>query len=315
VQLRLARPTAALKGDRFIVRRPSPGITIGGGTIVDAHPRRHKRFQPATLDALATLERGTPEELLLQALAAGPLDLKTLGERAHLPAEILRDALAATLADGRATLLSGDPAAPRPADVVAAAAGWAALRARMAEILGAHHAQFPLRRGMSKEEFKSRLGLAPRVADAAAAAALREDAIAEDGATFRLPTHEITFTPAQRALVDRYLAALAAQPYAPPSPAEFGVPTDVLAALAETGAVVRVDESVVFAPAAYDELVAETLRLIDAEGTITLARFRDRFDTSRKYAQAVLEHFDQQHLTRRVGDARVRGVGAPRSEQ
>jgi selenocysteine-specific elongation factor len=71
-----------------------------------------------------------------------------------------------------------------------------------------------------------------------------------------------------------------------------------------------VDESVVFAPVAYDELVAETLRLIDAEGTITLARFRDRFDTSRKYAQAVLEHFDQQHLTRRVGDARVRGVAA-----
>ncbi|HET8631650.1 MAG TPA: SelB C-terminal domain-containing protein, partial [Thermomicrobiales bacterium] len=134
--------------------------------------------------------------------------------------------------------------------------------------------------------------------------------IAEDGATFRLPTHRITFTPAQQALVDRYLAALAVQPYAPPSPAEFGIPPDVLAALAETGAVVRVDESVVFAPAAYDELVAETLRLIDAEGTITLARFRDRFDTSRKYAQAVLEHFDQAHLTRRVGDARVRGVAA-----
>ncbi|HEX5505393.1 MAG TPA: selenocysteine-specific translation elongation factor [Thermomicrobiales bacterium] len=310
VQLRLARPTAALKGDRFIVRRPSPGITIGGGAIVDAHPRRHKRFQAAALDALATLERGTPDELLLQALAAGPLDLKTLGERAHLPAETLRDALAATVADGRATLLAGDPAAPHPADVVAAAPVWAALRARMAAILGGHHAQFPLRRGMSKEEFRSRLGLTPRIYEAAAAAALREGAAASDGATFRLPAHRITFTPAQQEIVDRYLAALAVQPYAPPSPAEFGVPPDVLAALAETGAVVRVDEAVAFAPAAYDALVAETLRLIDEEGTITLARFRDRFDTSRKYAQAVLEHFDQAHLTRRVGDARVRGVAA-----
>ncbi|HEX5164327.1 MAG TPA: SelB C-terminal domain-containing protein, partial [Thermomicrobiales bacterium] len=55
------------------------------------------------------------------------------------------------------------------------------------------------------------------------------------------------------------------------------------------------------------EIQGETLRLIDEHGSLTLAQFRDHFGSSRKYAQAVLEYFDQQRITRRVGDARVRG--------
>ncbi|MGN6563773.1 MAG: selenocysteine-specific translation elongation factor [Thermomicrobiales bacterium] len=319
-QARLARPIPALKGDRFIIRRPSPSITIGGGTIVDPTPRRHKRFHAPTLAVLETLATGTPEEVLLAALAAGPLDRKTLSERVALPPEAFLAALANLLADGRAIALTnllppalggeGGRAAPRPADVIASAPVWDSLLAQLRDLLAAYHHSFPLRGGMSKEEVKSRLGLPPRLADAVTGAALRVGAIAEDGPVFRLPDHRIAFTPAQQAVVDRYLAALAAQPYAPPAPAELGVPPDLLAALVETGQVRRLDDTVVFSPAAYDEIVAETLRLLDTDGTITVARFRDRFGSSRKYALAVLEHFDRLHLTRRVGDERVRGHAA-----
>ena len=55
--------------------------------------------------------------------------------------------------------------------------------------------------------------------------------------------------------------------------------------------------------------------LIDRDGSLTLADFRDHFGTSRKYAQATLEYLDQRRVTRRVGDERVRfaGAGAPAS--
>ena len=308
VQLRLSRPIAALKGDRFIIRRPSPSITIGGGVIVDPASRRHKRFQPATLAKLATLATGTPEELLLQALADGPLDLKGVAARANLDADTLRAAARTALDAGSALLLTGDPAAPRPADVLVAATAWATPQARMRDLLAAYHRGFPLRGGMSKEEFKSRLGLAPRLHDAAVAGALRAGLLLEDGPLFRLPDHRITFDPAQQASVDRYLAALLTQPYAPPAAAELGVPPELVAALVETGAVRRIDDSVVFAAAAYDEIVAATRAILDAEGSITVARFRDRFGSSRKYALATLEHFDRLNLTRRVGDERVRGA-------
>jgi len=309
-QLRLARAVAALKGDRFIIRRPSPSLTIGGGTIIDAAPRRHKRFNVATLDKLATLALGTPEELLLQALADGPLDRKTLAARADLDNDTLHAAILATLERGATRLLSGDSASPRPADVLVTAPVWEALRGRLHDILSTFHRAFPLRGGMSKEEVKSRLALAPRLYEATVGAALRDHVLAESGPLFRLPDHRIAFNPAQQILVDRFLAALAAQPFAPPAPSELGLSVELLAALVETDAVRRIDEHVVFAPNAYDEIVAATLRILDEEGAITVARFRDRFGSSRKYALAVLEYFDRLHLTRRVGDERVRGSAA-----
>ena len=70
-QLRLEKPAVLARRDRFILRIPSPSATIGGGELVDIHPRYHRRGQSAVLSALETLARGTPEELVL-AVLAGP---------------------------------------------------------------------------------------------------------------------------------------------------------------------------------------------------------------------------------------------------
>jgi len=71
--------------------------------------------------------------------------------------------------------------------------------------------------------------------------------------------------------------------------------------------VVRVADGVVFSAAAYDEMVARVTGHIRAKGKITLAEVRDMFQTSRKYAQALLEYLDEKKVTRRVGDERVLG--------
>ncbi len=126
----------------------------------------------------------------------------------------------------------------------------------------------------------------------------------------RLPDFRISLDPVRRGLADRYLAALAAAPYAPPAPAEFGVDSLTLGALESLGEVVKVADGVVFAPDALAALVRDTLALIDRDGSLTLAGFRDHFQTSRKYAQATLEYLDQRRITRRVGDERVRFSGA-----
>src|SRR5258707_13750205 len=67
-QLRLSRPAVVARRDRFILRIPSPSMTIGGGEVIDVHPRYHRRFQQTIYNALETLERGSPEELILAAL-------------------------------------------------------------------------------------------------------------------------------------------------------------------------------------------------------------------------------------------------------
>jgi selenocysteine-specific elongation factor len=86
LQLELDEPVVATREDRYILRRPSPGETLGGGTVVDPHPKkRHKRFSEQELSNLATLARGTPGEILVQAmLALGIASLQDVINRSNL---------------------------------------------------------------------------------------------------------------------------------------------------------------------------------------------------------------------------------------
>jgi selenocysteine-specific elongation factor len=70
-QLRLERPLHAADGDRVVVRRLSPPVTLGGGVVLDAHARRHGR-SPECLKRLRRRRDGRPEVLPDPPRAAGP---------------------------------------------------------------------------------------------------------------------------------------------------------------------------------------------------------------------------------------------------
>lgn len=310
VQVRLREPLAALKGDRFIIRRPSPSETIGGGEIVDAAPLRHRRFRPDVLESLETLAAGDPTEIVLQAVSESPREMRSLrgGGLAGLSDQLIDEAIQHLIDSNQIRILGqANDRAPRVSDYLVATSTWDQIRAQVIDELRAYHKAQPLRRGMPIEALKSRLRLAsPRLADDVLAAAAVDGAIATDGQTARLVDFEISLDPARRALADRYLAAIRATPYAPPAPAELNLDADTLGALVDRGEVVKVADGVVFAPEALAAIEQDVLRLIDERGSLTLVMFRDHFQTSRKYAQAVLEYFDQRRVTRRVGDERVR---------
>jgi selenocysteine-specific elongation factor len=314
VQLRFREPVAVLRGDRFIVRRPSPSVTIGGGIVIDPAPPRHKRFRSEVLSALATLAAGSPDEIVLHELEAGPREIRAL--RASLPAGLsvaqIDAALESLIAEGDVRVLGGAGAGRKPGSFVVATPTWQRLRDQLRDAVAAYHAVQPLRRGMPKEELRSRIRLPdpPRLFDDAVATAVAEGILGDDGQSVRLHEFTIVLDPVRRALADRYLAALIAEPRTPPSPTEFGVDAETLGALIDRGEVVKVAEGVIYAPATYAAIERDVLALIDRDGSLTLAGFRDHFGTSRKYAQATLEYLDQRRVTRRVGDERVRYVGS-----
>jgi len=95
-------------------------------------------------------------------------------------------------------------------------------------------------------------------------------------------------------------------PYAPPPRQEWGIDPEVLDALVEEGRVIRLTPDVVFLSETYQQMVRTVLERIDREGSITVAQLRDLFNTSRKFALALLEDMDQRKLTRRIEDERVR---------
>jgi selenocysteine-specific elongation factor len=117
VQLELDDPLPLVRGDRFIIRVPSPAVTVGGGEVVDPNPgRKHRRFRPEVLARLETLARGTPAEVLLQTLERrGPLTVRDLLEVSGL-GEAAPEALAELFSTGDAVVLDAVPEpAPAPA--------------------------------------------------------------------------------------------------------------------------------------------------------------------------------------------------------
>jgi selenocysteine-specific elongation factor len=103
-----------------------------------------------------------------------------------------------------------------------------------------------------------------------------------------------------RALEERLRAA----GHEPPNAADLD--PDDLAALRAAGRAVRVGRAMYAHPEALAAVRARVEAVIAAEGSITLARLRDELQTSRKFAQAHLEHLDAERVTKRLpDDARV----------
>jgi selenocysteine-specific elongation factor len=313
VQFRFRTPLAVLRNDRFIVRRPSPSETLGGGEIIDPNPPRHRRFRPETIAALETLAAGAPDEILLQALEQRPLEIKELmAGAAGLSAAQVDEALAQLIAEGDAVVLGRPWREPGATDFVIATSLLRSLTEQISAALHSYHASQPLRPGLAREEARRRLGITqPRLFDDLIATVAGDGELIDEGATLRLPRFCMTLDPTRRAAADEYLAAIRAQPYTPPGPHEHELDPETLAALEHLGEVTKVADGVYFAPEAWDALVQGTLAFIDGNGSMTLSQFRDHFGTSRKYAQAALEFLDQLKYTRRVGDDRVRGPRRP----
>ncbi len=314
VQLRLSGPVAVAKGDRFILRQASPSLTVGGGVVIDTDSQRHRRFRSEVIAALDTMAKGTPAELLLQALETPAVqEFSAVAERAGLNVDSARRALSELLTDGRALVLGRQAqvmdrggVAALPSDLVASRTGWERLLGSAVKLLSAYHGQFPLRKGMPKEEFKSRIGLSPKTLSAFVKEAVANGLIAERNGTYALPDHKVQFTPPQQAKVDELLRLFAEEPFSPPSVGEIGVDPETLAALQDEELIMKVTESVYFLTSAYSEMRDRVLRILDEQGSITVAGVRDEFHTSRKYSLALLEYLDEQKVTRRVGDQRVR---------
>ncbi|MBI4339126.1 MAG: selenocysteine-specific translation elongation factor [Chloroflexi bacterium] len=299
-QVRLEEPVAVVKGDYFVIR--SPDTTLGGGNVVDAHARRHRRFHAPTLSRLEVLEGGSGADLLAEALDTwGPMPLPALAQRTNLSLDEARSLAQALLERGALVSLGAD--GPQGEALLLTASLWTQMTERAMAALSAYHRQFPLRQGMPREELRSKLGLAGGASALALERLAHEGILVEREASVRLPEHEIAVTPEQRRRLDDYVRLLGSEPFSPPT-AEPPEP-DLLNVLVEEGKVVKVSDSVVFSATAYQEMVDRILAHLTAEGKITVAQVRDTFGTSRKYALALMEHLDQRRITRRVGDDRV----------
>lgn len=308
IQLELRDPVVAVRGDRYILRRPSPGETLGGGVVVDHQPKgRHKRFDENVLKSLEALSQGTPADILFQtALALNIASVQEVITKSRLEDAEAEIALKELLANGVLLSLEKGLLTTTGNLMVIALPHWNRLRDKILQTVEQYHQSYPLRRGLPREEMKSRLKLPSQAFNALIDKLITDNILTDHSAFLAKPAHEIRFDNGQQAKVQALMRKFEQNPYSPPSikecQAEVG--EEILGALFELNELATISSEVVFRKQDYDLVVAKICRTIEENGKTSLAEVRDLFHTSRKYAQALLEHLDAVGITVRDGDFR-----------
>jgi selenocysteine-specific elongation factor len=308
-QVVLSAPVMALRGDRFIIRDETAQRTLGGGVVLHPWPRTHGRKEPGLETKLKTLKGGALEDVVELfvaesddfAVSIGPV-YQFLNVRIEQARELLEriEGIRTVTVDGEAVYTTGQK--------------WAMLRKATLSALGDFHASHRLAPGRDMEELRDRLTvrISPKLFRAFVDQLEADATVVRAGNLLRVPDHKITLGHEERRLVEQIKRLLAATPLAPPDVAqlerELGTAraklTEVLRVLEIERSIVRVSSDLYFLSESLDIV----RRTFDEEfydkGDITPATFRDRFGTSRKYTIPLLEYFDRDGVTVRIGDVR-----------
>jgi selenocysteine-specific elongation factor len=322
VQFRLEEPILAWRGDRFIIRDFSAQRTLGGGSILDPFPPRHKRLAEATLARLERWGSGVqlpsneagedktlrvlvdlqeslafPEETVLYYLPRPP------AERAELLARAAADGLITRWQIGEERwIVSAAKAQQAEAEILA--------------LLDAFHQAQPLAAGQNAATVRRSLTVQmtdadfDRLVDRLVAAG----EVAKEGNLLRRATHELKFSEREADLREQMETLYRRTAFNSPGRDELSTKLNgfdegeierVFRALLRLGALVDVGEGILLHTDVVQRGIERIRQFINSQGPLKVSDFRTLLDTSRKYAVPFLEYCDRQGLTRRQGDVRV----------
>lgn len=308
-QLRFEEPLAAKSGDHYVVRFYSPIETIGGGTILDPCPYKHKRADEQTVKRLELLNKGGGDE---------QLEAIILEHSPHFVDKgfiLLQTAMTADGFEAAIERLKADEKITQVTDKVFLHNDYITqLGQKLKDFLAQYHKDNPLKLGAKREEVRGRLykhidsSLADKVIDCF----VENGTIAMANDCLRLREHTVTFTPKQTALKAAVLAKYEHGGFTPPEKtaiqAEFGKDKDlqkVLDFLIDEGDIVPADSELYFTRSCMEKAMEEFAKLNSANGVVTLAEFRDAIGASRKFAMAILDCWDKKGITKKTGDVRT----------
>jgi selenocysteine-specific elongation factor len=310
-QLVLKEQLTALAGDRFVIRDETNARTLGGGVVLNPMGRRIRKPRDHYVQALNVL--GAPFDAavveamlnLQDHLALTPMHIAQLF---NLPLSEIE----AALRDSRFLKLSlGDE------EGFATAAKWNELKRVALDALAAHHRAEPLAPGLDMESLRT---LLPYEVNARAFRAVidrltREADIVREESTLRLRHHKVQLGGRMGLMAERIDELLTRAGYHPPdlkqlaealklTPADLPQLRTLLSAMEREGRVVKIATDLYFGKEPFESAKAQLIERLAAGGEITAAIYRDVLNASRKYAIALLDHFDHSGVTTRVGDVR-----------
>jgi len=300
-QFRLQEPVITLSGDRYIIRRFSPVVTIGGGDVLDPYARRRSRKEG--IDDLMIFETGTlSEKIETKIQKAGKAGVTIPFIEGWVKADIpsITDAIKA-LVDKNMLMLFDD--------LLFHEKTFASLRDTVRKTLYDFHKKNPLKPGMPKEELRAQLHMDQKIFNKMITAI---NEVSSEKDIIRLKIFSAALSTADETIKKKILDTLAHAKYQPPTKEELSLSlkldskqiSDILRLMAREGSLMRINDSIYITSGDYKAMIDSLKKFFIKKSEMTVAEFRDILHTSRKYALPFLEYLDSNKITVRVGDTR-----------
>lgn len=313
VQIRLEKPITAQRNDRYIVRSYSPMNTIAGGIIIEPNAKKSKKITKEYIEELKVKESGKSTNILentIKALSSEYADsnviLKALGKNMENLQEELQN-----LVDNGVVIRLGSMD-----NSIYIHEEFLKDRAKeLKKVLEEFHKKNPLKFGMFKEEAKNKIfgkKLKQKNYDELLAILQERKTIKVSEKFISLKDFEVVLTKEQGRMKARIEEEYKALRYAPPKYVDLVASEKdktafkmVYDLLLDQGDLVKLNEDCTLLKEAYEGAKTIVIEYIKKNGAISASSAREVFDTNRKYAVAILEHFDSIKLTKRVENDRV----------
>ncbi len=312
VQLRLDSPVTAVKGDRFVVRSYSPIRTIGGGHVLNPIPPKHKRFKSNVIEGLKTIAVSNPETIMVH-------HIKESGHYGIVASDLLLMTNLSKAALNRILdrLVSKKEVAWADKDTRRYIHSQAIenIESDITGYLQQYHDRYPLKTGMPKEELKSKFPTAAvesKLFNLGFNDLLLRKIIFQEEETVRMATHVVSLKGEQskikKKIMDIYETNGLTPPYFKDISSSLNLDPstarDILMVLVNEGHIIKVKDDLFFNAVSIEDLKRRLVDFLKQHKEITTPQVKELTGVSRKYVIPLIEYFDANQITIRIGDIR-----------
>ena len=301
-QLRLEDEIAVKNYDKFIIRTYSPMITIGGGVILDASPKKHSRFNEEILEKLKVQLEGNSTELIANYILSHNnylVSKDSIVKDLQLPEEEIVESIAQLI---------------ETATVYETKLGYIHKKKyeevleKLKKLLVEYHNRFKLKVGIPKIEVLSKFKLSQKETLELLDLFIANNEIRLEGNLVAEKDFVVNYDKKQLAEKERIEKALLEGGFTPPTIKDLTNGEKTKVEIVESlidNTIVRLDADLVLHANVLKEAIQKVEDHFSANEQMGLAEFRDMTGSSRKYSMAILEYIDKLGITRRVENYRV----------
>ena len=328
MQLRLEEAIVIKEGDRFILRTYSPIFTIGGGEVLDAAPKKHRRFKEDVLESLKIKEEGNLEDIVADFLR-NSCDVFTPASKIAAYLDLAEEHIQAIVQHLRQEKIIEETALGYIHSEV-----YKKMRGQTLQFLLSYHQRYPLRKGMAIEELRSRMRnllhinpkyrdiqtedsrsrmrklLSDRVISLFLQLMIEHQYCRLEGSYVAAAKFHVVFSETQLAVKKSIETTLEKSGFTPlkvEDLSSLAKDADAVLEALRGDSVIFLTPEYVIAKSVYDQAVKKIIDYIGEYGKMTLGDFRDITKSSRKSSMLILEYADAGEVTKRVENYRVLG--------